>query len=65
MMLDIENNLKDDATGNYKRELLSKFGGLSTEIRTEMNKGLLPDEYEVLNRLLQAVEASISIVDKY
>jgi len=64
-MLDIENNLKDDATGNYKRELLGKFGGLSTEIRTEMNKGLSPDEYETLNRLLQAVEASISIVDKY
>lgn len=64
-MLDIENNLKDDTTGNYKRELLGKFTGLSAEIRTEMNKGLSPDEYETLNRLLQAVEASISIVDKY
>ncbi|MCK5725544.1 MAG: EscE/YscE/SsaE family type III secretion system needle protein co-chaperone [Thiotrichaceae bacterium] len=64
-MLDIENSLKEDTTGNYKKELLGQFNGLSTEIRTELNKGLSPNDYEVLSRLLQAVEASISIVDKY
>lgn len=64
-MLDIESNLKNDATGTYKKELLGKFSSFEMEVRTELNKGLAPDEYENLNKLLQAVEASISVVEKY
>lgn len=65
MMLEIENNLKNDATGAYKRELLEKFSALGTEVRGELNKGLAPDEYVRLNQLLQAVEASITVVEAY
>jgi len=64
-MLDIESNLKDDSTGTYKNELLGTFNTFEMEVRSELNKGLAPDEYENLNRLLQAVEASISVIEKY
>ncbi len=64
-MLDIESNLKDDDTGAYKKELLGKFSSFEMEVRSELNKGLAPDEYENLSTLLQAVEASISVVEKY
>lgn len=65
MMLEIESNLKNDATGAYKQELLEKFTTLGTEVRTELNKGLAPDEYDRLSQLLKAVEASISVVEAY
>lgn len=64
-MLDIENNLKNDSTGAYKREVLEKFNTLGMEVRTELNKGLSPEEYDKLSELLQAVEASISVVEAY
>jgi hypothetical protein len=64
-MLDIEKNLKDDKSGAYKRELLAKFNTFELEVRSELNKGLAPNEYDQLNRLLQAVESSIAVVDQY
>jgi len=64
-MLDIESNLKNDSTGTYKSELLGTFSTFEMEVRSELNKGLAPDEFDNLNRLLQAVEASISVIEKY
>ncbi len=65
VMLDIEKNLKEDPSGEYKKELLSKFSDLEMEVRTELNKGIAPVEYERLNKLLQAVEASTSVLEQY
>ncbi len=64
-MLDIESNLKNDKGGAYKRELLNKFSSFEVEVRSELNKGLAPDDYEKVSKLLQAVEASVSIIEKY
>ena len=64
-MLDIESNLKNDATGTYKKQLIGKFTAFEMEVRSELNKGLAPDEYNNLSKLLQAVEASVSVVEKY
>ena len=65
MMLDIESNLKNDANGDYKKELIGKFSSLEGEVRNELNKGLSPDEYEKMSKLLQAVEAGVSVINKY
>lgn len=65
VMLDIEKNLKEDTSGEYKNELLSKFRTFEMEVRSELNKGIEPHEYEKLNKLLQAVEASTSVVEQY
>lgn len=64
-MLDIEENLKNDTSGVYKKELLSKFNTFELEIRSELNKGIAPNEYDQLSRLLQAVESSVSVIDQY
>ena len=64
-MLDIEKDLKEDRSGEYKKELLSKFNSFEIEVRSELNKGIAPKEYERLNKLLQAVEASASVVEQY
>lgn len=63
-MLQIEQNLKDDSSGIYKSELLNRFNQVASEVRFELNQGVDPTEYEKLNRLLQALEASAEVVDK-
>lgn len=64
-MLDIERDLKEDTTGEYKKSVLVKLRNTSAEARNELNQGLVPDEYEKLSKLLQALEASIKIVEQY
>ena len=65
MMLDIERDLQEDTTGEYKKDVLLKLRNTSAEARNELSQGLVPDEYEKLSKLLQALEASIKIVEKY
>lgn len=65
MMLDIERDLQEDTTGEYKKSVLLKLRNTSAEARTELGQGLVPDEYDKLNKLLQALEASIKIVEQY
>ena len=39
-MLDIEVNLKNDKTGAYKKELISKFNDAEVQVRRNINKGV-------------------------
>ena len=64
-MLDIERDLQEDTTGEYKKSVLLKLRTVSAEARHELNQGLVPDEYEKLSKLLQSLEASIKIVEQY
>lgn len=64
-MLDIESNLRRDVSGNYRRELITKFTTASEEIRHELSKGLAPKKFEKMNRLLQAIEAGILIIREF
>jgi len=65
MMLDIERDLQEDTTGEYKKSVLLKLRNTSAEARNELNQGLVPDEYEKISKLLQALETSIKIVEQY
>lgn len=63
-MLQIEQNLKNDASGIYKAELLERLSQEASTVRFELNQGVDPVEYEKLNRLLQALEASAEVVEQ-
>ena len=64
MVLQLEQNLKNDVAGIYKNEILEKFTQASSEVRVELNQGVEPDQYDKLNRLLKALEASTEIVEQ-
>ncbi|MCK5902347.1 MAG: EscE/YscE/SsaE family type III secretion system needle protein co-chaperone [Cocleimonas sp.] len=64
-MLDIERDLNNDLTGEYKKGVLLQLRDTGVEVRNELNQGLVPDEYKKLSDLLQALEASIQIVEQY
>lgn len=64
MVLQLEQNLKNDVAGIYKNEILEKFSQTASEVRVELNQGVEPDEYEKLNRLLKALESSAEVVEQ-
>ena len=64
MVLQLEQNLKNDVAGIYKNEILEKFSQASSEVRVELNQGVEPEQYDKLNRLLKALEASTEIVEQ-
>lgn len=64
MPLQIEENLKKDISGVYKNELLEKFNQAASQVRFELNQGVDPVEYNKLNKLLQAIEASSEVVEQ-
>lgn len=64
MILQIEQNLKNDISGIYKNEILEKFSQVASEVRFELNQGVEPAEYENLNKFLQALEAGSEVVEQ-
>ena len=64
MMLQIEQNLRNDVSGLYQNELLNKFAQLSSEIRYELNQGVEPEEYDRLSKFLLALDASSEVVEQ-
>ncbi len=64
MVLQLEQNLKNDVAGIYKNEILEKFSQAASEVRVELNQGVEPSQYDKLNRLLKALEASTEVVEQ-
>lgn len=64
MVLQLEQNLKNDVSGIYKNEILGQFSQAASEVRVELNQGVEPAQYEKLNRLLKALEASTEVVEQ-
>lgn len=64
MVLQLEQNLKNDVSGIYKNEILEKFSQAASEVRFELNQGVEPEEYDKLSHFLKAIEASTEVVEQ-
>jgi len=64
-MLEIERELQNDITGEYKASILTKLRITTTEVCYELQHDLASDEVEKLTKLLQALELSIKLVEQY
>lgn len=64
MTFQVEQKLKEDVSGIYKNELLDKFNQASSQVRVELNQGVDPEEYNKLNKLLQAIDASTEVIEQ-
>lgn len=64
MVLQLEQNLKNDVSGIYKNEILEKFSQAASEVRFELNQGVEPEEYDKLSRFLKAIEVSTEVVEQ-
>nr|CAA6827538.1 MAG: EscE/YscE/SsaE family type III secretion system needle protein co-chaperone [uncultured Thiotrichaceae bacterium] len=64
MVLQLEQNLKNDVSGIYKNEILEKFSQAASEVRFELNQGVEPEEYDKLSRFLKAIEVGTEVVEQ-
>ncbi|HPE58818.1 MAG TPA: EscE/YscE/SsaE family type III secretion system needle protein co-chaperone [Thiolinea sp.] len=64
MMLQLEQNLKNDVSGIYKNEVLDKLNQTASEVRFELSQGVDPDQYDKLNRFLKAIESGVEVVEE-
>ncbi|HFD87724.1 MAG TPA: EscE/YscE/SsaE family type III secretion system needle protein co-chaperone [Gammaproteobacteria bacterium] len=60
----LEKSLADDASGQFKNELISEFTMRSQEVRVAMNRGVPPEQYQKLQKFSQALDAAAQVVDE-
>lgn len=63
-MMEIEQAIKNDATGQYKNRIINQLHEASIDIRNEINRGVSPNEYERLSKFLQALTAGQETVEQ-
>lgn len=61
---EIEKALLQDQAGVYRDSLLTTFSMERLKITQALNKGVKPEDYEVLSNLLEAIEQSVMVVNK-
>ncbi|HPQ93992.1 MAG: EscE/YscE/SsaE family type III secretion system needle protein co-chaperone [Thiothrix sp.] len=64
MMLQLEQNLKNDVSGIYKDEVLGKLNQTASEVRFELSQGVDPEQYDKLSRFLKAIESGMEVVEE-
>lgn len=64
MVLQLEQNLKNDVSGIFKNDILDKISQAASEVRFELNQGVEPEQYDKLNLFLKALEVSTEVVEQ-
>lgn len=62
-MLDMENQLLKDTSGEYKKGLLDQLETYQFEIKQQIDKGLSPEEFAVMNALNNAVTSAMKVIE--
>jgi hypothetical protein len=61
--LDLENDLKNDVNGAYKKTLIDEFTQEAYRVKKTLQNGVKPDEYKQLNLLVNAFEAASVVIE--
>lgn len=61
----MQERLNEDADGVYKQEMADFFKGWYDKLKTEVDKGLGPEDYGRYNELMIATGIAYAIVDVY
>lgn len=65
VMVDMEQNLIDDKSGMYKRELLNKLMGYEGEINRLIGTGVGADKFEVYDKVKKAIKQAIYTIENF
>jgi len=63
LMLDMEEKLKDDENGMYRKEVMERLNALDRDLKRRMDAGLAPDEFETAEKLQQAAGAAALVIN--
>ena len=62
-ILEMEEQLKKDTDGTYRKQLLDQLSVSLGEIKNALDAGLAPDEFQAMNQLKDAVEDASTVVE--
>ena len=61
--IDLDVQLKEDRTGEFKKELLQQLEAQQAEIKNVLNKGCAPDDYTLYQELLAATATAKEVIE--
>ncbi|WOG25691.1 hypothetical protein [Endozoicomonas sp. 8E] len=61
---DLEDRLIQDADGELKEQVLKELVDEAFRLKSERDKGLSPDEFEINDKMITALIAATEVVDK-
>lgn len=62
--LNIEQTLKNDKNGEEKRRMIAEFRQQGESIRTQMDQGVSPDEYQRLESIEKGLSTAADVVEQ-
>jgi hypothetical protein len=65
VMVDREQKLLDDKSGQYRRELLKKLHGFEGDMVRLIGAGVSAEKFEVSDNLRQALKGACHAIDKF
>lgn len=63
-VLEMEEKLKQDAQGAYKKELLDRISDTRVQVKKAMDTGLPTEEFQVMERLKKALDAADAVIQR-
>jgi hypothetical protein len=65
VMVDMEQKLIDDKSGQYRRELLDKLHGYEGDINKLIGSGIQTEKFEVYEKIKKALKQACYVVEKF
>jgi hypothetical protein len=65
VMVDMEQKLIDDKSGQYRRELLDKLRGYEGDVNRLIGSGIQAEKFEVYEKIKKAIKQACYIVEKF
>ena len=64
LMLDLENEIKEDKDGTLKRRLREALSEQISAIDMHLRRGVVPDEYSRLNTIKQGLQSAEVVLER-
>ncbi len=64
LTMDLENELKEDTSGEFKKKLHDGFSQQISAIDSQLKKGVAPDEYACLNTIMQGLQSADVVLER-
>ncbi|MDR2436118.1 MAG: hypothetical protein LBD33_02290 [Puniceicoccales bacterium] len=65
IMVDMEQKLIDDKSGQYRRELLDKLRGYEGDMTRLIGAGVSSEKFEVYDKLKKALKGACYVIEKF
>ncbi|MDR3274160.1 MAG: hypothetical protein LBS87_02390 [Puniceicoccales bacterium] len=65
IMVDMEQKLIDDKSGQYRRELLSKLHGYEGDVNRLIGAGVSSEKFEVYEKIKKAIKQACYVIEKF